>query len=115
MELIDKAGELNAKIKTLEAELKKYKEQLKAEGQEVICGSMYKAEIVKYNKEKLNVDKATDIAIKNDLKWVLKPVIDEDALNDAILTEEIDPQLFKDCIEVSEITKISFKPLKKGK
>lgn len=113
MDIVDKAGELSAKIKALENELKKYKDELKLWGTETIIGNEYQAIVTTYNTDKLDIEMATKVAKDNNLNWILKEVVDEEALNDAILTEEINPELFKGCVVSKEITKIVFK--KKGK
>lgn len=109
--LIDKAGKLNEQIKKLNSELNDLKDELKSEDG-VFNGSNYKASVLTYTKDTLDIEMATKVAMNNKLDWLLKTVINEEALNDAILTEEIDPQLFKDCVKSKTITKITFNRIK---
>lgn len=112
--MIDKAAQLNKEIKKLEKELNTYKTSIKEGGIGSFEGENYVADVSKRVRQRtFNQEKALDIVKKLGAKWLLKQVVDEEKLEDAIATGEIDGKEFKDCIDVTYNTVITFKEKKK--
>ena len=95
---IDKIAELNNEYNRIKKELDKAKAELRASGQENIQGNDYVAIIKPRTTTKLDNEKAVSIIKKYKANWLLKEVVDEDKLNDALYQGELDPALFKDCL-----------------
>lgn len=99
-------NDLKKKVEGAKAEIKAYaKEQAVSE----VDGTTFKATISERNQPKLNQEKAVEIALKAKAKWLLKQVVDEDKLEEAIRSGEIDGALFADCWTNKTISVISFK------
>ena len=112
-EIVDLAGKLNKEVTDNKKVLDGYKAQLKDLGQEVMCGSDFKAEVTiretqKFNQERL-LKKVKDI--KAD--WLLKQVVDEDLLESEIITGKLNAEDFVDCVDTSTTKAIKFKKIKK--
>jgi len=106
---IDKIAELNNEYNRIKKELDKAKAELRASGQENIQGNDYVAIIKPRTTTKLDNEKAVAIIKKYKANWLLKEVVDEDKLNDALYQGELDPALFKDCLDEKTTYVINFK------
>ena len=106
---IDKIAELNNEYNRIKKELDKAKAELRASGQENIQGNDYVAIIKPRTTTKLDNEKAVAIIKKYKANWLLKEVVDEDKLNDALYQGELDPALFKDCLIDKTTYAVSFK------
>jgi len=110
---IDKAAELNLRKADIEKQLKGIKETIKENGEGSYEGTKYIATVSSSVKSrKLNQNKALEVVNKLGAKWLLKSIVDEEKLEDAIASGEIDGKEFKDCIDISYVTKITFKEKK---
>lgn len=116
VDYVDAAAQLNLEIKALQKELDGYKVQLKLSGIGEYSGTNYKAEVTERVTDKLNTERATQVAEKYGLDWLLKPVIDETKLeadlaqgtfNDEIVAE------FAKCVDTSTTLALKFKKVKK--
>lgn len=115
MTLIDEAAELNKQYKKIEKELNDMKKVIKEEnGVGSYEGDSYIAVIsTKVRQRKLNQQKALEVVKKIGAKWLLTQVVDEEKLEDALATGEIDPKEFADCVDTTYNTTITFKERKK--
>ena len=114
MNIIDEAAELNNKYKDIEKQLAIKKKEIKENGEGSYEGEKYVATVTKRVKQrKLNQTKALEVVNKLGAKWLLKQVVDEEKLEDALATGELDPKDFIDCIDTSEVTVINFKEKRK--
>ena len=112
--LVDEAAELNNKKALLEKDLKDKKDEIKKSGLGSYEGNKYIATVTsKVRQRKLNQAKALEVVNKLGAKWLLTQVVDEEKLEDAIATGEIDGKEFADCVDTSYNTVITFKA-KKG-
>lgn len=111
--LIDKAGALNAQKKEIEKALSEYNAKIKERGSGTYDGNKFKAIVSVRTTQKLNHQKALDVVKKLNAKWLLKEVVDEEKLEDAIASGEIDGKEFVNCIDSSTTKSITFK-VKKG-
>lgn len=99
-------NDLKKKVESAKNELKAYcKENSITE----LEGTTFKATISERNKPTLNQEKAVEVVLKAKAKWLLKQIVDEDKLEEAIRSGEIDGSLFKDCWTNKTISVISFK------
>lgn len=115
MNLIDKAGELNFQSKEISKELEKCKAEIKGNGVGSFEGDKWVATVSQtVGKKKLNQVRALEVVKKLGAKWLLSEIVDEEKLEDAIASGEIDAKEFVDCIDTSYVTKITFKA-RKGK
>ena len=105
---IDRVAKLNEEINRLKKELDKYKAEIKTDGAGTYDGLNYSAIVSIRETQKLDVDKATEVAQKNGLKWVLKTTIDENILEDEIALGHIDGKLFAGCINTTKTQVIKF-------
>ena len=106
---IDKIAELNNEYNRIKKELDKAKAELRASGQENIQGNDYVAIIKPRTTTKLDNEKAVAIIRKYKANWLLKEVVDEDKLNDALYQGELDPALCTDCLDEKTTYVINFK------
>ena len=112
MSIIDEAAELSIKYKDIGKMLESKKKLIKDNGEGTFEGDRYVANVTKRVKQrKLNQQKALDV-VKLGAKWLLKQVVDEEKLEDALATGELDPKEFVDCVETSYNTVITFKEKK---
>lgn len=109
---VDYVAELNSKVTQLKKELDDAKKELKALGKESIAGDRYTAIVKPRVTTKLDMEKAYQIVKDVGADWLLKEVVDEDKLNDALYQRELDPQLFKDCLDEKTTYAITFKKKK---
>lgn len=112
-DIIDKAGALNVQKKEIEKALSEYNAKIKERGSGTYDGNKFKAIVSVRTSKRLNQQKTLDVIKKLNAKWLLKEVIDEEKLEDAIASGEIDGKEFADCIDVSTTTAVTFK-VKKG-
>lgn len=110
---IDMVAKLNDEISKLKKELDKYKAEIKADGEGTYDGLNYSAIVSIRETQKLDADKATEVAKNNGLKWILKTTIDENILEDEIALGHIDGKLFADCINTTKTQVIKFVKRKK--
>ena len=114
MNIIDEAAELNNKYKDIEKQLASKKKEIKENGEGSFEGEKYVATVTKRVKQrKLNQTKALEVVNKLGAKWLLKQVVDEEKLEDALATGEIDAKEFADCVDISYNTIIIFKEKRK--
>lgn len=109
---IDRLGELDKKIKELKVDLDAGKADIKnsvTEESAKIDGKNWTAVVSTRHSTKFNNDKATKICKDNSLEWLLKVVVDEDKLEDALVGGEIDTTLFEGCITETSTKSITFK------
>ncbi len=114
MNIIDEAAELNNRYKDIEKQLSSKKKEIKENGEGSFEGEKYVATVTKRVKQrKLNQTKALEVVNKLGAKWLLKQVVDEEKLEDALATGEIDAKEFVDCVDISYNTVIIFKEKRK--
>jgi len=106
---VDKLGELDLEAKKIKKELDKGKAQLKESDEKEFVGNKFKAVISERTTTKLNIDKALSVIKDNDMKFLIKETVDEDKLNDALMTGEVDPTLFVDCVSSSTTKAVTFR------
>lgn len=110
---IDETAFQNVTYNNLKKELESAKNELKAYAKDnelvELEGTTFKATISERNQPKLNQEKAVEVALKAKAKWLLKQVVDEDKLEEAIRSGEIDGALFADCWTNRTSSVISFK------
>ena len=95
--------------KEIEATKNELKEYAKSNDLMVLEGTKFMAVISERNKPTLNQEKAVEVVLKAKAKWLLKQVVDEDKLEEAIRSGEIDGKLFVDCYTTKTSSVISFK------
>lgn len=112
VDYVDVAAQLNLEIKALQKELDGYKAQLKSSGIGEYTGTNYRAEVTERVTDKLNTERATKVAERYGLDWLLKSVIDETKLeadlaqgtfNDEIVAE------FAKCVNTNTTLALKFK------
>lgn len=111
---VDEAAKLNAMISNLKKELDKLKAEIKAAGEGEQVGSDYKAIVVARESNSLDIEKATAVAKKYGLNWMLKTVIDESVLEDDLAQGTLDEKIVKEfgnCVNVKESLAVNFKKL----
>ena len=113
MNNVDKAAELNKKVIELTKELKELKDAIKSSGEGSSSGDKYVALVKERVTQRLNQEKATEVAKKIGAKWLLKTVIDEEKLEDSLASGEISAEEFSGCVDVSRTYSVSFREKKK--
>lgn len=113
MNKIDRAAELNKHITELTKELNELKADIKSAGEGSSDGERYVALVKECVTQRLNQEKATEIAKKIGAKWLLKTVIDEEKLEDSLASREISAEEFSGCVDVSRTYSVSFREKKK--
>lgn len=110
---IDETALQNVTFNNLKKELEVAKNELKeyAKSNDLmeLEGTTFTAIISERNKPKLNQEKAVEVVLKAKAKWLLKQIVDEDKLEEAIRSGEIDGKLFADCYTTKTSSVISFK------
>ena len=110
---IDETALQNVTYNNLKKELESAKNELKAYAKDndlmELEGTTFKATISERNKPTLNQEKAVEVVLKAKAKWLLKQIVDEDKLEEAIRSGEIDGALFADCYTTKTSSVISFK------
>lgn len=110
---IDEAALQNVTFNNLKKELEVAKNELKEYAKSndlmVLEGTTFMAVISERNKPTLNQEKAVEVVLKAKAKWLLKQIVDEDKLEEAIRSGEIDGKLFVDCYTTKTSSVISFK------
>ena len=110
---IDKVAKLNAQVTALKKELDGYKAQLKADCEDgSYAGGEYEAIIKTRVSQSLNPDRALAVVKKLNANWLLKEVVDLNALEDSIAGHEIDGAEFVDCIDTKSTVAVTFKKRK---
>ena len=95
---VDYVAELNAKVTQLKKELDDAKKELKSLGKESLDGDNYIAVVKPRVTIKLNQERALKVIKDIGADWLLKEVVDEDKLNDALYQKELDASLLTDCL-----------------
>ena len=110
---IDETALQNVTFNNLKKELEVAKNELKeyAKSNDLmeLEGTTFTATISERNKPTLNHEKAVEVVLKAKAKWLLKQIVDEDKLEEAIRSGEIDGKLFVDCYTTKTSSVISFK------
>ena len=110
---IDETALQNVTYNNLKKELESAKNELKAYAKDndlmQLEGTTFTATISERNKPTLNQEKAVEVVLKAKAKWLLKQIVDEDKLEEAIRSGEIDGALFADCWTNRTSSVISFK------
>ena len=110
---IDETALQNVTFNNLKKELEVAKNELKeyAKSNDLmeLEGTTFTATISERNKPTLNQEKAVAVVFKAKAKWLLKQIVDEDKLEEAIRSGEIDGALFADCYTTKTSSVISFK------
>lgn len=110
---IDETALQNVTFNNLKKELEVAKNELKeyAKSNDLmeLEGTTFTATISERNKPTLNQEKAVEVVLKAKAKWLLKQIVDEDKLEEAIRSGEIDGKLFADCYTTKTSSVISFK------
>lgn len=110
---IDEIALQNVTYNNLKKELESAKNELKAYAKDndlmELEGTTFTATISERNKPTLNQEKAVAVVLKAKAKWLLKQIVDEDKLEEAIRSGEIDGKLFVDCYTTKTSSVISFK------
>ena len=110
---IDETALQNVTYNNLKKELEVAKNELKeyAKSNDLmeLEGTTFTATISERNKPTLNQEKAVEVVLKAKAKWLLKQIVDEDKLEEAIRSGEIDGKLFVDCYTTKTSSVISFK------
>ena len=106
---VDYVAELNSKFNAIKKELEDYKKKIKASGLKSINGDKYTAIIKPRVSRKLNQAKALEVVKSIGADWLLKEVVDEDKLEDALYQHEVDANLFSDCVIECTTYAVSFK------
>ena len=110
---IDKVAKLNAQVTALKKELDGYKAQLKSELTDgSYAGEEYEAVIKTRESQSMNPDKTLEVVKKLGANWLLKEVVDLNALEDSIAGHEIDGAEFADCIDTKSTVAVTFKKRK---
>ena len=109
--IIDILATKNAQLNELKKEVDKLKAEVKSQGVGNYQGNEYEAIVENRTASKLDLEKALEVAKDNNIKWVIKETIDEEALEDSIAQGEIDGSLFADCITEKTTTAIKFKKI----
>ena len=110
---IDELARKNSEYNELGKEINKAKAELKANGVGELEGYEYKAVIKERVTQSLDKDKALKIAKEIGAKWVIREIVDEEALEDSIASGEIDGSKFADCIVEKKNLAITFVKVKK--
>lgn len=114
---VDAAAQLNAQITALKKELDAYKSKIKESGVGKFNGALYVAEVTEREVSSLDTAKATAVAEKYNLDWLLKSVIDESKLEADLAQGTFDDAVvkeFADCVNTKKSLVLSFKKKKSG-
>lgn len=110
---IDTLAKNNAKLNEIKKKVEEAKTELKAYFKEnnmsEFEGTSFKVIIGERNQVKLNQDKAVEVVLKANAKWLLKQIVDEEKLEEAIRSGEIDGSLFADCWTTKTVQTVTFK------
>lgn len=110
---IDETASMNVDFNNLKKELENRKNEIKSYCSDNNCANMsgtrFSAIISERDKITFNQEKALKVVLKAKAKWLLKQVVDEEKLEEAIRSGEIDGSLFKDCYENHPSKVITFK------
>jgi len=110
---IDETALQNVTFNNLKKELESSKNEIKEYCKEhnitAMQGTSFEASISERSKATLNQEKAVEVVLKAKAKWLLKQVVDEDKLEEAIRSGEIDGKLFADCWSTKTSSVITFK------
>lgn len=115
---IDAAAQLNAQITALKKELDAYKAKIKESGVGKFSGADYVAEVSERETNSLDTERATAIAKKYELDWLLKSVIDETKLEADLAQGTFNNDIVKEfasCVNTKKSLVLSFKKKKKVK
>lgn len=115
---IDAAAQLNAQITALKKELDAYKAKIKESGVGKFNGADYVAEVSERETNSLDTERATAIAKKYELDWLLKSVIDETKLEADLAQGTFNNDIVKEftsCVNTKRSLVLSFKKKKKAK
>lgn len=114
MNIIDEAAELNNQCKELSKLLEAKKDKIKVRGEGQFEGDKYVACVTqRVRQRKFNQAKALEVVNRLGAKWLLTQIVDEEKLEDALATGELDAKEFVDCIDTSYSIAITFKEKKK--
>ena len=110
---IDETALQNVTFNNLKKELESSKNEIKEYCKEnkltSMQGTSFEVSISERSKATLNQEKAVEVVLKAKAKWLLKQVVDEDKLEEAIRSGEIDGKLFADCWSTKTSSVITFK------
>ena len=109
---IDELGALDLEAKRIKKILDSGKAEIKASGKKEIQGKSFVAKVSERASTKINEEKALKVVRDNEITWLLKEVVDLDKLEDAIISGEVESELFKDCISEDVVKAVSFKKMK---
>lgn len=110
MNIIDEAAELNKQYKDIGKKLEAKKDEIKVKGEGKFEGERYVASVTqRVQRRKFNQAKALEVVNRLGAKWLLTQIVDEEKLEDALATGELDPKDFTDCIETSYSIAVTFK------
>lgn len=110
---VDELAKKNAELTALKKEVDGLKAQVKSQGIGSYEGNEYKAIVEERVSQKLDPEKTLEVVKKLNAKWLLKEVVDEEALEDAIATGEIDGAKFADCLIEKKTMAVKFVRVKK--
>lgn len=110
---IDLLAKKNEELNSLKKEVDKLKAEVKSQGVGLYEGSEYKAIVEERVSQKLDQEKTLEVVKKLNAKWLLKEVVDEEALEDSIATGEINGAEFADCVIEKKTMAIKFVKVKK--
>lgn len=114
MNIVDEAAELNVQYKDIKNKLEAKKDEIKVKGEGKFEGDKYIATVAtRVGRRKFNQAKALEVVNRLGAKWLLTQIVDEEKLEDALATGELDAKDFVDCIETSYNTVITFREKKK--
>lgn len=112
---IDTLAKNNAKLNELKKKVEEAKTELKAYFKEnnmsEFEGTSFKVVVSERDKPILNQEKAIEVIKKAKANWLLKQVVDEEKLEEAIRSGELDGSLFADCWTHKISNVVSFKKL----
>lgn len=110
---IDLLAKKNEELNSLKKEVDKLKAEVKSQGVGSYEGSEYKAIVEERVSQKLDPEKTLEVVKKLNAKWLLKEVVNEEALEDSIATGEIDGSKFADCIIEKKTMAVKFVKVKR--
>ena len=105
---IDEVAKANEEYNEAKKKLEKLKAEIKKQGEGNYDGSEYRAIVEKRVSSKLNPEKTLQVVKDLGAKWLLKEVVNEEALEDSIATGEIDATRFTDCMEEKTTLAVKF-------
>ena len=110
---IDLLAKKNEELSSLKKEVDKLKAEVKSQGVGSYEGNEYKAIVEERVSQKLDPEKTLEVVKKLNAKWLLKEVVNEEALEDSIATGEIDGAEFADCVVEKKTVAVKFVKVKK--